>query len=99
MNRDNIQTRSSEFTNSGRVVEGYAIVFNSWSEVLYGEFRELILPTAIDMSTVNASDIFATLDHDRRRPLARRRNGSGTLDISIDDQGLKYRFELADTQV
>jgi phage head maturation protease len=64
---------------------------------LNDHFREIILPTAINMDTVDASDIFATLCHDRTRPLARRRNGKGTLDISIDDHGLKYRFELANT--
>jgi len=51
------------------------------------------------METVNRSDIFALLDHDRSRPLARRRKGNGTLDISIDEKGLKYRFELANTQI
>jgi phage head maturation protease len=49
------------------------------------------------MEVVNRSDIFALLDHDRSRPLARRRCGKGSLDISIDERGLKYRFELANT--
>jgi phage head maturation protease len=74
-------------------------VFNSWSEILNNSFRERILPTAITMETVDASDIFATLNHDRTRPLARRRLGKGTLDISIDNKGLKYRFELSNTEV
>ena len=93
----NREYRQAKFECEGRVIEGYQIVFNSESEDL--GFREVILPEQINMEVVNRCDIFALLDHDRSRPLARRRKGKGTLDISIDDRGLKYRFELANTQI
>ena len=93
----NREYRQAKFECEGRVIEGYQIVFNSESEDL--GFREIILPEQINMQVVNRCDIFALLDHDRSRPLARRRNGKGTLDISIDEKGLKYRFELANTQI
>lgn len=98
MDKNKIEIRSSEFKQDGRVIEGYQIVFNSLSENL-GGFREIILPEQINMEICNRCDVFATLDHDRSRPLQRRRNGQGSLDLSIDEHGLKYRFELANTQV
>lgn len=98
VDKNKIEIRSSEFKQDGRIIEGYQIVFNSLSDDL-GGFREIILPEQINMETVNSCDIFATLDHDRTRPLQRRRMGKGTLDITIDEKGLKYRYELANTQV
>lgn len=44
------------------------------------------------------SDVFALLNHDRGRGiLARSKKGSGSLTLSVDEKGLKYRFEAPKT--
>lgn len=79
-----------------RLVEGTAIVFNSESQDL--GFREVIEPTAIDADTIAQSDIFALLNHDENRGiLARSRYGTGTLNLTIEQDGLHYSFEAPKT--
>lgn len=80
------------------IVEGYAIVFNSLSEDL-GGFRELILPTAINEETINNSDIFYLFNHNNNSiPLARSKNGEGSLKLTIDEKGLKYSFNCLNSE-
>lgn len=86
-----------------RVIDGYAIVFNQRSNVLWDKanqryFVEIISPAAVNESLLRSNDIKATLEHDRSRMLARSFNGSGTLNLSIDDIGVKYRFESPNTE-
>jgi HK97 family phage prohead protease len=92
------EIRSAEIrtTEDSRVVEGYALVFDSLSEDL-GGFREKISPEAID-GIVEKSDILALLNHDRNRGvLARSRYGKGSLVLEVDEFGLKYRFDSPNT--
>ena len=79
-----------------RRVEGVAAVFGSESEDI--GFIETIAPGAIDEETINRSDVFACLDHDRERGvLARSRRGKGSLKLWTDAEGLHYRFEAPNT--
>lgn len=88
-----------------RTIEGYAIVFNQRSEVMldwhsdYGlrKFQEIILPTAINEEFLNGSDIRALIEHNRERLLARFNKGKGTLELTLDDHGMKYRFDAPNT--
>lgn len=73
-------------------IEGTAAVYNSLSEDL-GGFREKIEPGAFD--NVLDDDVRALFNHDNNMVLARTK--SGTLDLSTDSDGLKYRFEAPDT--
>ena len=77
---------------SGNTVTGYAAVFNSKSEEMWG-FRERIDPAAFN--DADMSDVRALFNHDPNMLLAR--SSSGTLQLSVDDHGLKYTFELPDT--
>lgn len=87
-----IQQRSEEDKES-RTVEGYAALYNSPSELLYGEFTERIAPGAFD-GVIEQSDVKAWLNHNSARGiLARSVNGEGSLTLELDDKGLKYRFE------
>lgn len=79
-------------SEGGKTVEGYAAVFNSLSEKMFG-FREKIDPGAF--SSADMSDTRALFNHDPNLLLAR--TSSGTLSLSIDDKGLKYRFDLPNT--
>ena len=77
------------------VVTGYAVVYESESENL-GGFKEIIHKGAITQDLINRSDVFAKVDHEWQMILARSKNGEGTLELELDDKGLKYRFELPD---
>lgn len=79
-----------------RIVEGYAIVFNSLSKDL-GGFIEIIEPRAID-GILEKSDILCLLNHNEDRGvLARSKYGTGSLELTVDETGLKYRFEAPNT--
>lgn len=81
-----------------RIIEGYAIVFNELSEDL-GGFREMITPEAVNQELINKSDIYYLYNHcDNSIPLARSNHGSGSLELTIDDKGLKYRFNCLNTE-
>jgi HK97 family phage prohead protease len=87
-------------TLSGRKINGYAIVFNQQSELLYEggrRFREIILPSAVTMAMLDHCDIRALLEHDPARLLARSNKGQGTLSYSIDSYGIKFSFEAPHT--
>lgn len=79
----------------GRTIEGYAVVFNSLSEDM--GFREIISPNAITEETIKNSDIIATFNHSTDIVLARSKNGEGTLQLEIDETGLKFSFEAPNT--
>ena len=83
--------------DDSRHVEGYAVVFNSQSEDL--GFFETIERGAITQELVNNSDVFALLNHDDDKVLARSNKGAGSLKLTVDDRGLKYEFDAAETQL
>ena len=75
-----------------RTIRGYAAVFNSDSENL-GGFIERIDPQAFD--GVLEDDVRALINHDDNMILAR--TSSGTLNLSVDERGLSYEFEVPNT--
>lgn len=75
------------------IIQGYAIVFNSFSENM-GGFVERILPEAVNQALITKSDIYFLYNHlDSFIPLARSKYGEGSLKLSIDNVGLRYEFE------
>lgn len=91
----NLKIEQSEIRTDSKtgIISGYAMVFNSLSKLLYGRFREKILPKAMN-GVVKRSDVLALLDHDSSRGvLARSMFGKGTLALTIDDKGLRYEFK------
>ena len=87
-----------ELIEEERIIEGYAIVFNELSEDL-GGFREMIMPEAVTEELINNSDIYYLYNHcDNSIPLARCNHGQGSLELTIDDKGLKYRFNCLNTE-
>lgn len=77
----------------GRKVTGYAAVFNRWSHPLFGYFRERIHPDAF--KNTNFTDAVANYNHDDGQILAR--TSSGTLNVTTDENGLKFEFEMPNT--
>jgi uncharacterized protein len=80
-----------------RYVEGYALIFNSFSQD-FGGWVEIIEPTALE-GVLERSDILAVLNHDDNYVLARCTNmdENSTLKLSIDERGLKYSFYCPET--
>ena len=91
---DDVELRTAEVRAAGDdslVVEGYASNF----EVEYdlGYFKESVARGAFD--DVLGDDVRFLLNH-TGAPLARTTNG--TLELTVDETGLRYRAALADTQ-
>lgn len=100
MTKERVERRSASISSINvdtRIVEGYAIVFNSQSEVL--GFYETISPSAVTEDTINTSDVFCLFNHNPDKVLARCRYGEGSLSLSIDEKGLKYSFQAPNTEL
>lgn len=86
-----------------RGIEGYAVVFGQESRVMYDRankrcFVEVIEAGAVTEETLRSCDIKALSEHNRERMLARSFNGAGSLSLSVDSHGVKYRFDAPNTQ-
>ena len=91
---DNVELRTSEVRAAGDdslMIEGYAANFEQVTDL--GYFKEQIARGAFD--DVLEDDVRLLLNHEGA-PMARTKNG--TLELSVDEDGLKYRAALADTQ-
>ena len=83
----------TEAADGKRFISGYAAKFNQMSSDL-GFFREVIRPGAFTR-TLKSADVRMLINHDPNLILGR--NKSGTLSLSEDETGLKFRCELPDT--
>lgn len=82
--------------DNDRMVEGYALLYDSRSQDL-GGFVEVIDKTALE-GVIERSDVFALLNHnDSRGILARSKQGTGSLILDGDSVGLRYMFEAPRT--
>lgn len=88
---DVLEVRKQE-EGSSVVVEGYSLLFDSWSEDL-GGFKEVVNRNAL--KNTNMSDVRALFNHNADHVLAR--TSAETLKLDIDDKGLKFRFKTPDT--
>ena len=85
--------------NGERYLEGYASVFNQRSKIIFENnrlFYEVINRNAFD-DVLQSSDlnVILTFNHDRGRVMARTK--SGTLELSTDDYGLKFKAKVPNT--
>lgn len=78
-----------------RRVCGYAVRFDEPSEDM--GFIEVIKPGAITEETIMRSDIFALLNHDESRVLARCCKGNGSMQIEVREDGIFYSFDAPNT--
>lgn len=99
MNNDNrvqrffdIKARSTN-DDSKMVLEGYALKFEKETELWKG-FKEVIRKGALD--NTDMSRVFLLFNHNDDVILAGTSNNS--LELQVDDIGLKFRAELVDTQ-
>jgi len=78
--------------NGERVIEGYAAKYDNETNI--GPFKESISRGAFD--NVLDNDVRALINHDPSLVLGR--TSSGTLELTSDDIGLKYRVKLGNQQ-
>lgn len=76
-----------------RTITGYAAKFETWSEPIMGWFREKIARGAFE--ECNLSDVIMCFNHRDDAILAR--TTSGTLQLEVDDIGLRFTFEAPNT--
>jgi uncharacterized protein len=89
--------------NTKRFIEGYGSLFNHPSKLLYewheGEYRtfyEVILPGAFDDVLADPElNCIHTVDHNEGKLIGRTK--SGTLNLSVDEVGLKYLVDVPNT--
>lgn len=82
-------------------IEGYAAVFYDGTEKteyrLWSDAVERIMPGAFDAAISENHDVRALFNHDPSQLLGR--TSAGTLSLSIDQTGLRYSIDVAETSV
>ena len=91
--RRQVEIRAQE---DSRLIEGQAVVFDSWSRDL-GGFTEIIRSSAISQELIDESDVIANINHDDNQMLARWNRGKGTLHLELKDDGLYFSYEAPET--
>lgn len=96
----NIKVRNTG-SDEAIYIDGYASVFNQRSRLIYEDgkfFYEIIKEGAFD--DVLRSDnlnVKAVLNHNEEKLLGRTK--SGTLELTVDETGLKYSIRMGNTQL
>lgn len=86
---------------SGNVISGWAIRFNVWSQLIGGDFYEIIRPSAITQEDIDKSFIYMYYNHDANkvlgvhRPKDDKKQGSLMLEV-VENEGLRFMLELDD---
>lgn len=92
--RGDVELRKSE--SGGNVLTGYAAVYNSDSEPIYGAFIERLAPGCFDDALAGNPDVLCRMEHEGGLNVLGR-TVSGTLRLSTDERGLRYEVDLPDT--
>jgi len=97
------ELRSQDGEENSRELIGYAVKWGEMSELLYGDYHEIIEKGAITQEVIDKSDILFVWNHERwTMPFARKRPNTSpeesTLTLELDEIGLKYTAKIADTK-
>jgi len=87
-----IEKREDTDESKPAIIEGHAALYNQRTDL--GWFEEEILPGAFD-DVIN-DDVRCLFNHNPNYVLARSKGGQGTLTLTLDTEGLKYRYETPD---
>lgn len=90
---ENSEVRMEERDGEAKTITGYAAVFNSLSQPMFG-FREIIRPGAFK-KTIREADVRALINHDPNYVLGR--TSARTLKLSEDEKGLRYTITPPET--
>lgn len=94
-----LETRSIETelrASQQGIITGYAILFNTESQLLGGQFTEIIKPEACYPEFMQKQDIIMKYNHKDDSVLARYKSGSNknTLRHSTDTRGVTFEFRV-----
>lgn len=96
-----LQVREKGEGAESRTIYGYAILFDTYSDVFNQSngdvIREKIDKGAVSVEFLNEQDIKMTMFHDRQLILARSKNGKGTLSYGVDEKGVYFEFDAPNT--
>ena len=84
-----------------KTLSGYAIVFGSRSKIYRDKnipCWEVIERGAITQNTLNQLDIKCLIEGNKDRLLARSIRGIGSLKLSVDKIGLRFEFDVPNTE-
>ncbi len=95
---EKVELRSDKETQAHKIT-GYASVFYDGTKKteyeLWENYIERIMPSAFD-NALKSDDVRALFNHNPNFLLSRTE--AGTLQLSVDDKGLKYEIDIPDTQ-
>ena len=97
-----IRSIESTYQSNDNIIEGIAIRFNSVSNILYDKehkrfFREVIDSNAITQNLIDNSNIKFLINHNKTQLVARRKNGVGSLNVELREDGVYFSFEIPNT--
>jgi HK97 family phage prohead protease len=97
------ELRSQDGEENSRELFGYCLMWSQMSELLWGDYHEIIEKGAISQEVIDKSDILFVWNHERwTMPFARKRPNASpeesTLTLELDEVGLKYTAKIANTQ-
>lgn len=87
-----VERRDAGGEAPGRVLVGYAIVYDQLSDLLGGAFRERIAPGAADAVLASNPDVRALINHDDSLVLGR--TTAGTCRAVSDNHGVRVEVDL-----
>lgn len=98
-----IEVRALEDGTSETFITGYAAVFDKWSSTLTMRSGNKVIPfiEKIDRRAFDGCDmnnLICSVNHDIKGKTIGKRSKS-TLDVEIDEKGLKYRVKVPNTSL
>lgn len=96
MNKE-FEIRSATLQADNQTLTGYAVRWNSPSELIFGEFVENFAPNAFRDSLAAGNDIRALFEHDHTKLLGR--TSADTLKLEEDGTGLRFQLTPPDTSL
>ena len=96
MQNTDFEIRTSELTACDKKLVGYAVRWNSLSEIIWDEFREQFTPGAFADYLAAGNDVRCLYEHDYTQLLGRTK--SGTLVLTEDNTGLRFELTPPDTR-
>lgn len=97
MKSTDFEIRTASLSADEKKLTGYAVKWNSRSQLLWGEFIETFAPYAFKNSLGKGTDTRCLFEHDVTNLLGR--TTSGTLQLGEDETGLRFALTPPDTQL
>ncbi|MDR5611844.1 MAG: HK97 family phage prohead protease, partial [Arsenophonus sp.] len=97
MKSTDFEIRTAGITVDEKKLTGYAVKWNSRSQLLWGEFIETFAPYAFKNSLGKGTDVRCLFEHDVTNLLGR--TASSTLQLAEDETGLRFALTPPDTQL